>query len=499
MPNRPTLGLLAGRDASETAVIDDWGSLSWGQLEEQTQRMGRGLWSLGATPGTHVALACTNRVEFAVALLGAMRAGLVVTPLKTSWTPHEMAHVTGDAGSSVVITDVDAGRRVADDGGAALVDLDDDHAGWLAGQSPQPLPSGLTGWRMSYTSGTTGKPKGVRRESDATVGFEDAWRSWAAGAEGLGLPREGTHLVASQLFHGAPLAFGLGALARGATLRIMDRWDADRGLELLAEANASVMVPTMFRQLLARPAERRAAFDPGHLVAVLHGGETCPVELKHQMIGWWGPVLTEYYGFTEGGMTSATSAEWLSRPGTVGRPIGAQQVVILDDDGVEVGPGVEGWVHFRRPEGDRAFRYVNEPDQTRAAFRGDAFGVGDIGWVDDDGYLFLSGRSAEVIVAGGVNVYPAEVEEAVFSVAGVRDACVAGGPDPERGEQPVAFIALVPGVDRETVLTELDAACRERLAGYKRPRRVVVRDDIPRDPTGKVLRRQLRDELWRTD
>ncbi len=477
-------------------MVDESDALSWGALEDRTQRLGRGLWSLGAAPGDHVALACTNRVEFLVALLGAMRAGLVVTPLKTSWTHAEMAQVSQDAGSSVVITDVDTGREVAHDGGTVLVDLDDDFPAWLDAQPSEPLPAGLTGWRMSFTSGTTGRPKGVRREADATIGFEDAWRSWALGAEGLGLPRDGVHLMVSKLFHGAPLAFGLGALARGATVRIMDRWDASRGLDLLATATASIMVPTMFRQLLALPAERREAFDAGHLVTVLHGGEACPVEVKRRMIEWWGPVLTEYYGFTEGGMTVATSAEWLARPGTVGRPIGAQTVVILDDDGDEVEPGTEGWVHVRRPEGARAFRYVNEPDETSAAFRGDAFGVGDIGWVDGDGYLFLSGRSTEVIVAAGVNIYPAEVEEVVFSVPGVGDACVAGGPDPERGEQPVAFVTLAPGADRETVLAELDSACRERLAGYKRPRRVEVREDIPRDPTGKVLRGRLRDELW---
>ncbi len=477
-------------------MIDEVAALTWGQLEDRTQRMGRGLWSFGASPGDHVALACTNRVDFLVALLGALRAGLVVTPLKTSWTPEEMGYVAGDAGTSVVVTDVDAGRQVAGERGTALIDLDDELAAWLEGQGAETLPTGLTGWRMSYTSGTTGRPKGVRREADTTMGFEDSWRSWALGAEGLGLPRDGVHLMASQLFHGAPLAFGLGALARGATLRIMDRWDAARGLDLLAEATASIMVPTMFRQLLALPDERRAAFDPGPLVTVLHGGEACPIELKRRMIGWWGPILTEYYGFTEGGMTLATSAEWLARPGTVGRPIGAQEVVILDPSGKEVGPGVEGSVHVRRPEGDRAFTYVNEPDKTRSAFRGDAFGVGDIGWLDDDGYLFLSGRSAEVIVAAGVNVYPAEIEEVVFSVAGVRDACVVGGPDPERGEQPVAFVALAAGADAATELARLDSACRERLAGYKRPRRVVVRDDIPRDPTGKVLRGRLRDELW---
>jgi len=493
--NTPTLGLLADREAGDIALVDESTDLTWGQLDRRSHQAGRELWALGARRGDHVCLAATNRVEFLIVLIGAMRAGLVITPLKTNWTPAEMGHVVADARSVAMATDVDAARYVAAEAEIAVLDLDDNLYARLDAHRDE-LPAGLTGWRMSYTSGTTGRPKGVRREADATVGFEDAWRGWALGAEGLGLPRDGEHLMASQLFHGAPLAFGLGALARGATMRIMGRWDAARGLELLADATATIMVPTMFRQLLALPPQSREAFDPSHLAAVLHGGESCPQELKRAMIEWWGPVLTEYYGFTEGGMTMATSTEWLERPGTVGRPIGPQHVVVLDDEGRQLGPGTEGAIFFRRPEGERAFRYLNDDEKTKSAFRGDAFGVGDIGWVDDDGYLYLSGRSAEVIVAAGVNVYPAEVEEVVFSVDGIEDACVAGGPDPERGEQPVAFVTVTPGYDHEAVLARLDSACHERLAGYKRPRRVEVRAEIPRDPTGKVLRGQLRDELW---
>lgn len=496
---RPTtLAELAGREPSDVALIDDRRRVSWGELDEATHRIGRGFEAAGARPGDHVALVATNRVEFVVTMLAMLRTGLTMTPVKTNWTPSEIGYVLADAGTRLVVTDVDAGRHAATAAGLPVVDLDDDFERWCARQDPTPLPPGRTGYRIPYTSGTTGRPKGVRREADATTPFEQWWQGSALGSQALGLPRDGIHLMVSQLFHGAPLAFGLGCLAAGAPMRIMTRWNADEAVDLLNDGvTASIMVPTMFRQLLALPAERRAQLDPSGFVCILHGGESCPIELKRRMIEWWGPVFVEYYGFTEGGMALCTTEEWLERPGTVGRPMGAQKVLVVGDDGEVLGPHQPGTVYFVRPEGRAAFAYVNADDKTDAAFRSDgAFTVGDVGYVDEDGYLFLSGRSAELIVSAGVNVYPAEIEAVIFEVDGVDDAVVAGEPDEERGEHPVAIVSLAEGADRVTVLAAIDAACREHLAGYKRPRRVEVRDEIPRDPTGKALRTALRDELW---
>jgi len=277
----------------------------------------------------------------------------------------------------------------------------------------------------------------------------------------------------------------------------MSRWDADRSVDLLSDGvTASIMVPTMFRQLLALPEERRTQLRHEQFECILHGGEGCSVELKRRMIEWWGPVFTEYYGFTEGGMTLATSAEWLERPGTVGKPFTGQLIDVIGEDGNALPPGEVGTVYFRRTEG-RIFRYKNAAEKTDAAYRDDnSFTVGDMGYVDADGYLYLTGRSAELIVAAGVNVYPAEIEAVVFEVPGVSDACVVGGPDPERGEQPVAFIVLAEGHSADEVTAAVDAACATELAGYKRPRRIVPCDEIPRDPTGKTLRVKLRETLW---
>ncbi len=239
-------------------------------------------------------------------------------------------------------------------------------------------------------------------------------------AELTGLPGHGVHLFVSHLFHGAPLTFGLGALARGAAIRIVPRWNPEAVLAMLPDGVTSTsMVPTMFRQLLQLPDELRAAFDAPQLVNVLHGGEPCPVPVKQAMLEWWGPRLTEYYGFSEGGMTIATSEEWMARPGTVGRARSNQRLLILDDDGNEVETGVDGTIYFETADGV-TFSYLNDEAKTAAAHRGSAFTVGDIGHVDDEGYLFITGRKSDVIVSSGVNIYPAEVESALSGSGGAE-------------------------------------------------------------------------------
>ena len=213
------------------------------------------------------------------------------------------------------------------------------------------------------------------------------------------------------------------------------------------------------------------------------------------MADWFGNILVEYYGFTEGGMTVIGAHEWRTRPGTVGRPLGGLSVQILDDGGRGVGPNTEGTVYFALPSG-RRFHYRGDTDKTDRAHHGDAFTVGDIGWLDHDGFLYLCGRLADLVVSAGVNIYPAEIEQALCDVAGVRDLCAVGGPDPERGEVVVLHLSLLAGADREQTLSAITQTAEERLAPYKRPRAVLVVDDIPRDQTGKLLRRALRDPLW---
>ena len=314
-------------------------------------------------------------------------------------------------------------------------------------------------------------------------------------AELTGLPGHGVHLFVSHLFHGAPLTFGLGALARGAAIRIVPRWHAEAVLAMLPDGVTSTsMVPTMFRQLLQLPDELRAAFDAPQLVNVLHGGEPCPVPVKQAMLEWWGPRLTEYYGFSEGGMTIATSEEWRARPGTVGRARSNQRLLILDDDGNEVETGVDGTIYFETADGV-TFSYLNDEAKTAAAHRGSAFTVGDIGHVDDEGYLFITGRKSDVIVSSGVNIYPAEVESALSGAEGLSDLAIVGAPDDIRGEQVAAVIVTPDAEESAVVAAQLAHTAAERLAGYKRPRLFFHATELPRDPTGKLLRNTLRDQV----
>jgi long-chain acyl-CoA synthetase len=263
------------------------------------------------------------------------------------------------------------------------------------------------------------------------------------------------------------------------------------------DVTSTIMVPTMFRQLLAlRSLEGRADRDrsvppaPG-LRTLLHGGEPCPVAVKEAIAGWFGDVLVEYYGFTEGGLTVVGRDAWRSRPGTVGRPLPGMQVQIRDDDGGLLPAGAEGTVFFAAETG-RRFAYAGDSAKTEGAYVGDAFTVGDIGRLDEDGYLYLCGRSADVVITAGVNVYPAEVEQALADVAGVTDMCAVGVPDNERGEVLALHVVLAPGADELAVRRALDERSAERLAPYKRPRSVVVVDAVPRDEAGKLLRRELR-------
>jgi long-chain acyl-CoA synthetase len=488
---------LSGVRPDDIAVEDGTRRVSWYDLETRSNAFGHGLEALGAEPGHHVAICISNRVEFVEAVLGAWRAGCAYTPLKTGWTADEVGAVLDDAGSRVVVTDRAGARDAATTRGIPVVDLDDGFETWLGRQFDRPLTGERFGYKLPYTSGTTGRPKGVVMAGSGTTPFAAGWAGIAKWAELLRLPGAGIHLFLSRLFNGAPQTFGFGALARGATLRIVPRWDPAAALAALAApgVTSTILVPTMFRQLLALPDVDRTRPPSASLRTILHGGEPCPIPLKTAMADWFGEILVEYYGFTEGGMTVVGPDEWRSRPGTVGRPAAGMSVRILDDSGDDAGANSEGTVYFE-PTTGRRFHYQGDPDKTDDAHDGDAFTVGDVGWVDDDGFLYLCGRKADVVVSAGVNVYPAEIEQALSDIEGVADLCAVGGPDPERGEVIVLHVALLPASDAGAVLAAITDAAQQRLAPYKRPRTVRVVDDIPRDQTGKLLRRILRDPLW---
>jgi long-chain acyl-CoA synthetase len=493
-----SLHQLSNVAADDIAVDDGDRLVTWSELDTRSTLFGNGLESLGAPPSSHVAICLSNRAEFVEAVLGAWRAGCAYTPLKTGWTADEVGGVLDDAGTKVLVTDRAGARDAATARGIAVVDLEDGFSAWLEAQSDEPLSDDRCGYKLPYTSGTTGRPKGVVMSGSGTTPFAAGWVGIAKWAEMLRLPGDGTHLFLSRLFNGAPQTFGFGAMARGATLRIMRQWDPAAALAALAkpDVTSTIMVPTMFRQLLALPGVDRSIAPAPSLRTILHGGEPCPVPLKAAIADWFGEVLVEYYGFTEGGMTVVGPDEWRDRPGTVGKPAAGMSVQILGDDGVDLGVNEEGVVYFQ-PTAGRRFHYQGDDDKTDRAHHGDAFTVGDIGRLDDDGFLYLCGRQADVVISAGINIYPAEIEQALTDVPGIADLCAVGGPDEERGEVIVLHLTLLPGADRATTLAAITERSAEKLAPYKRPRSVLVVDDVPRDQTGKLLRRVLRDPLWR--
>ena len=493
------LAALSGRSPDDVAVDDGSREWTWREIDDRSTRVGRGLESLGASPGAHVAICVSNRVEFVDAVLGAWRAGGAYTPLKTGWTADEVGAVLDDARTAVVVTDRDGARAAAAERGVPVVDPDEGYDEWLDAQDATALPDDRCGFKMPYTSGTTGRPKGVVMAGSGTTPFATGWAGLARWAEALRLPGDGVHLFVSRLFNGAPQTFGFGAMARGATLRILPRWDPAAALAALAapDVTSTIMVPTMFRQLLTLPDVDRSVPPAPALRTLLHGGEPCPAPVKEAIAAWFGDVLVEYYGFTEGGLTIVGPDEWRDHPGTVGRPLPGMRVRILDDAGLDVPSGQVGTVYFESDTG-RRFSYQGDDGKTAGAHNGNAFTVGDIGRLDDDGFLYLSGRAADVVITAGVNVYPAEIEQALSDVDGIADLCAVGVPNETRGEVVALHVVLTPGADDEKVLAALQLRGEERLAPYKRPQSVTVVESLPRDETGKLLRRVLRDRLLRS-
>jgi long-chain acyl-CoA synthetase len=499
------LALVAREDPRRLAIASPAGDRSFGALNARANQLVRALRHRGLQAGDSVALVCSNRPEFAVAVYAALRGGFRLTPLNWHLTASEMAYILEDCEAQAFLADgrfatrAVAARRELPELSACLSIGDPipafqgfDDA--LAEQPGEDIADPQLGSTMLYTSGTTGRPKGVYRRSEPQrrPGIDAILKRIAY------RPGEDLHLCTGPLYHAAPLAFSLTMpLNLGVGVVLMDGFDPLRTLELIAgyRVTHTHMVPTMFHRLLALPEEERERYDLSSLRMVLHGAAPCPVSVKQALIEWLGPVVYEYYAATEGWGSFVTPEEWLARPGTVGRPRPGE-VEIRDEEGKPQPPGKPGTIYLAAPELGR-FEYFKDPEKTGRAYAGDAFTLGDVGYLDDEGYLFLCDRSADVIISGGVNVYPAEVDAVLLAHRGVADAATVGAPDDEWGEVVVSIVALREGLSPSAELAEeLLELCRTRLAHYKCPRRIEFRDRLPRRETGKLLRRVLRDELW---
>jgi len=491
----------ARRQPDVSAIVSPHGDRTFAELDASANRLARAWRRRGVVPGDAVALMVSNRPEFVEVVAATQRAGLRVTPINWHLTADEAAYIVGDCRARVFVADA----RFAEVAAAAVrrspqvtvclavggaVDGFEPYDEALAGEDASDLDDPQLGQSMLYTSGTTGRPKGVHRAEVPPSSGIGALFGYSAG--------ESRHLCTGPLYHAAPLAFSLAIpLNAGCGVVLMDRWSPEETLRLVAEHRIthSHMVPTMLHRLLRLPDAVRAAADVSSLAVVMHGAAPCPVAVKQAIIAWWGPVLIEYYAATEGTGTFVASAEWLERPGTVGRPATPDHVRILDPVSDEPLPAGEvGTVYLKAPPVGR-FDYFGDPDKTAGSYRGDYFTMGDVGYVDEDGYLFLTDRSADLIISGGVNVYPAEVEAELLAHPDVADAAVIGVPDPDWGEVVVAVVESQPGVTpSDDLAAALIAHCRAALAHYKCPRRVDFTDRLPRADSGKLYKRRLRDE-----
>ncbi len=485
----------------ELALDDGTRRRSWAELEDRVRRIAHWLQrDLALEPASQVAVLMGNRVEAVEVVIGAMAAGLWITPVNRHLRAEEIAHVLADSGARVVIADAEHAAVARAAGARHVVVAGDELERALAAASGAPLDlAGPSGGTMMYTGGTSGKPKGVRRAKPATLGaaLEAQRRAGAA----IGLDGSGPHLVTGPLYHAAPLLFAIYDLLNGAPMIVMPRWDEAQALALLSEREVhhTHLVPTMFVRLLRRADEDRASFRAPSLQLVLHGAAPIATLVKQRMIAWWGPVLVEYWGGTESGVvTLVDSAEWLAHPGTVGRVLPHWEAFAVDDDGRRLPPGETGALYSRHRDLQEPFVYHGDAAKTAAAYsEPGVLTLGDVGWLDADGFVYLCDRKSNMIISGGVNIYPAEIEQVLAEHPAVADVGVFGIPDDEWGETVKAAVQLASGFEASPALeAEILAFGRIHLAGYKVPRGVDFERELPRHPTGKLLVRSLRDRYW---
>jgi len=488
-----------------TAIVSSHGTRTFAQLNERANQVARTLRAAGVGPGDSVAVLCSNRPEFVEVLQGAQRSGVRLTPINWHITADEVAYILRDCEAKAVFADArfaDVAAKAADGSEHARLKLAiggaiggfDDYDVHVPAQDGSNLDDPALGNTMLYTSGTTGRPKGVHREVGSVSPSAATLMAKLSEASGFQAGSD-VSLVTGPLYHAAPLAFALALpLAYGVTVVLMDDWDAEETLRLVQRHRVTHthMVPTMFHRLLSLPKMTRRRYDVSSLKLVWHGAAPCPVAVKQGLLEWFGPVVWEYYGATEGLTTLVTPQEWLARPGTVGRPED-DQIRILDDDGRGLPPGVPGTIYIKAPEEGR-FVYHGDTDKTSKAYRGDHYTLGDVGYLEEDGWLFLTDRSADLIISGGVNIYPAEVEAALLGHPAVADIAVIGVPNEEWGEEVKAIVEVHNGYGAGDDLADaLIAFARERLASYKCPRSVDFVERLPRADSGKLYKRQLRD------
>jgi long-chain acyl-CoA synthetase len=502
---------LAAADPDRIVLVDpDRQEHTAGQVLSRANRLVHALRALGMERGDTLAVVLPNSAAMIDAFLAAMQAGWYLTPINHHLTGPEIAYIVEDSDAKVLI----GHTRFSGSLSAALEALGDDapvtvaigsvpgfehdYDALLAAQPDAAPEDRVAGAPMHYTSGTTGRPKGVKRGL-AEIDPDDMGALFSMFLMMFGIqPQDANvHLTGSPLYHTAVLLFTGNSLHMGHTVVLMDKWSPEGMLELIDNyrVTTSHMVPTQFHRLLALPPDVRERYDVSSVRNMVHAAAPCPPDIKRRMIEWWGDAILEYYAATEGGGTIVTAKEWMERPGTVGKAWASSEIRIYDDDGDLLEPGQVGTVYMALSQAN--FEYKGDPAKTEANRREGFFTVGDVGELDEDGYLFLRDRKIDMIISGGVNIYPAEIEGTFLTCPLVGDVAVFGVPNDDWGEEVKAVIESAAGVEPGPELEEqLRIFADANLASYKRPRTYDFVAEMPRDPSGKLYKRKLRDPYW---
>ena len=480
-------------------------TVSYGELERRSAQLAHVLRDGGLRPGDVVALLTENSLQALEVYWAALRSGLYITAVNYRLKPEEVAYIVNDSGAAALIVSAEQAAtatalrvpavtlRLAFGGAVPGYDRYEET---IAAAPDTPLDDQPHGATMLYSSGTTGRPKGVRPPLPGVQVSEPGEGLVTLASQFFGVNPETVYLSPGPIYHAAPLRWSGAVQALGGTVVMTKKFDAEQALRAIGDRRVThaQFVPTMFVRMLRLPPQVRDRYDISSLRVAIHAAAPCPVEVKQKMIGWWGPILVEYYAGTESnGMTAVDSATWLNRPGTVGRPV-LGTLRICADDGTELPAGELGGVYFERD--DIPFAYHNDPEKTRAAQhpRHPAWTtLGDIGYLDEDGFLFLTDRRAFMIISGGVNIYPQETENVLALHPAVHDVAVIGVPDPEMGESVAAFIQPAAGaIPGPELAQEIVTFVKSKIAGFKAPKVIRFVEDLPRTESGKLMKSELK-------
>src|SRR6478609_5866593 len=477
--------------------------ITFDELEARANRLAHYFRQQGLREGDAVAILMENNEHMHVVMWAARRSGLYYVPINTHLTPAEAAYIIDNSGASAIVGSAalrkvceNLGEHLPDGLPATLLIADDDLDGWqrypecVADQPDTPIDDEWEGDLLQYSSGTTGRPKGIKRALPHVPPSESP--GMMSALVGFWLHPDAVYLSPAPLYHTAPSVWSMQVQAGGITTVVLEKFDAEEALDAIQRYGVThgQFVPVMFTRMLKLPEAVRNSYDVSSLQRVMHAAAPCPVEIKKQMIDWWGPIVDEYYASSEAhGSTLITAEDWLTHPGSVGRPMGGV-LHILDEDGNELPPGQAGEIYF---EGGFDFEYLNDAEKTASSR--DSHGwktVGDIGYLDDDGYLYLTDRRHHMIISGGVNIYPQEAENTLVTHPKVMDAAVFGVPDDEMGQRVKGVVQTVDPADAtEAFAEELLGWLRDRLAHYKCPRSISFEAELPRTDTGKLYKQSL--------